>query len=102
MLSDGAADELAELDSSELVALADVLPLVDSEVVTEVVKLSVAEVIDEVSVRVVRTVPEDVAEPVEVAEPVTEPTAVPVAPWMPKLGEKLMLEAFVSSTISML
>jgi len=57
---------------------------------------------------------ESVAEPVEdaVREPLAvlpvmdavdaDPVAVPVAPVMPKLGEKLMLLVFVSSMISML
>jgi len=70
------------------------------------------EVLEELSVEVmVGTLDESVAEvePVEVTEPVEEPVAepvkadpvaVPVAPWMPKLGEKLMLLGLVSSMIS--
>lgn len=64
-------------------------------------------VADEVSVESL-AVPVELAvrEPVLAVLPVTDaveadPVAVPVAPVMPKLGEKLMLEVFVSSMISM-
>lgn len=61
---------------------------------------------EEVSVESV-AVPELVAalEPLAVLPVIdavdADPVAVPVAPVMPKLGEKLMLEVFVSSMISM-
>jgi len=76
----------------------------DEELVAELLELSVI-VIDKLSVEVAEEesvlLPVDVSESVAVAEPVTTPVAVPVAPAIPKLGEKLMLEGFVSSMISM-
>lgn len=88
--------DLVLLDDSDVVVAARVL----AEELESVV------VSDEVSVESV-AVPEVVAvrEPLAVL-PVTDavdadPVAVPVAPVMPKLGEKLMLEGFVSSMISM-
>jgi hypothetical protein len=110
VVSVGVADEVDEVDSWELVVLAEVSLSLDEELVAALLELSV-EVIVEVSVEVPLLVAElsvllsvDVAEPVtepvEVAEPVTTPVAVPVAPWMPKLGEKLMLVGSVSSMIS--
>jgi len=87
-----------------LVVLADVLLSLDDELVAELLELSV-EVIDKLSVEVAEEEPVllsvDVTEPVEVTEPVTTPVAVPVAPEIPKLGEKLMLVGSVSSMISM-
>jgi len=81
-----------------------VLPelLVPEELVAVLVDVSVEVIVDR-SVEVVPdevSVPVEVEEPVDVADPVTTPVAVPVAPEMPKLGEKLMLLALLSSMIS--
>jgi len=102
VVSLGSADEVDEVDSWELVVDAELSVPLDDEFVAVLLELSV-EVIVEVSVVLVPDeVPLDVAGLLEVAEPVEAvPTAVPVAPLMPKLGEKLMLVGSVSSMISM-
>lgn len=87
--------------------LAEVSLLLAEELVAELDELSVVDVMVDRSVElevpdvVPVLLPVEVADPVEVAEPVTTPVAVPVAPWMPKLVEKLMLVGSVSSMISM-
>jgi hypothetical protein len=108
VLSVEEADEVVDVDCWELVVLAE--DSLDEELVAELLELSVevmvevsvVEVADKVSVLSVDVAePVEVREPVEVAEPVTTPVAVPVAPAIPKLGEKLMLLGLLSSMISM-
>jgi len=102
VLSVEEADEVVEVDSWELVVLAEVSLPLDDEFVTVLLELSVEVMVERSVLEVPDEVPVDVAEPVEVTEPVLAvPTAVPVAPVIPKLGEKLILLEFVSSMISM-
>lgn len=83
------------LEEPDVVVADRVLELLSSVVVAE----EVSE--ESVAVRVVDAVREPL-EVLPVAEAVdADPVAVPVAPVMPKLGEKLMLLGFVSSMISM-
>lgn len=94
VLSLASAEELVEDSSSLLVSVEVAVELEESEVLVIVESVAVE------SVAVESVAVESVA--VEVTEPeVADPVVVPVAPWMPKLGEKLMLVGSVSSMISM-
>lgn len=108
VLSIGEADDVDEVDCCELVVLTELSLLLAEEFVAELVELFVGVIVVEsvesvellVPDKVSVLLPVDVGESVEVTEPVTTPVAVPVAPWIPKLGEKLMLLGLVSSIIS--
>lgn len=85
------ADDDSELElEPEVVAAEDSVEAVEESVLVELV----AEVVKDPVADPVLAVP--VLDAVE-----ADATPVPVAPSIPKLGEKLMLEASVSSMISM-
>lgn len=90
------AEEVVEPPSEVLVSEAEVV-LVES-VAVDVAVRSVA--VESVAVESVAVESVAVDDPVSDAE-VTVPVVVPVAPTMPKLGEKLMLVGSESSMISM-
>jgi hypothetical protein len=87
VVSEAGADAEVEEEDSVLVELAE-LSLDEEDVAVELLSVDVM-VIEVIEVIEPEVLPEVVAVPVDVAEPVADPVWVPVAPWIPKLGEKL-------------